>query len=113
MRPALKQQTTVACLVLGSLPAEDEMLDVLARWMRFERRDFYRVQVDGSQAVCFLETLTGQGVYWEGGESPPTDLARPPSSVLPWDKGLERLFGRTQIQARDQLAASDQTASGY
>jgi hypothetical protein len=116
MRPAVKRPDTVACLVLRSKAGEAAMLDLLARWMRFEQRDFYRVHVEGSQAVCFYDTLTNQGVYWEGAGTPAHDFEQQPTSKAPWDEHLDRLFGRDRSKHGDRLtdlSAAGQVASGH
>ena len=94
MRPAVKRQASVACLVLSSPAGEAAMLEVLARWMRFEDRDFYRVRVNNSEAVCFYDTLVSQGVYWEGSGTEAHDFEKRPVSFAPWDEPLDGLFGR-------------------
>jgi hypothetical protein len=105
MRPAVKRQENVVCLALGS-PAEDEatMLALLGRWMRFEQRDFYRVRVDNSEIVCFYDTLTAQGVYWEETGTSAHDFGGRPTSTAPWDEHLDRLFGRDRRKQGDHGA---------
>jgi hypothetical protein len=112
MGPAVKRQENVVCLALSS-PAEDEatMLAPLGRWMRFEQRDFYRVRVDNSEIVCFYDTLTAQGVYWEGTGTSAHDFDGRPTSTAPWDEHLDRLFGRDRKKQGDHSAPQSPLAS--
>jgi hypothetical protein len=104
MRPAIKRPDNVDCLVLRSEPDQAAMLEMLARWMRFEQCGFYRVQVKGSQAVCFYDTLVDQGVYWGGGGAAAQDFEERPTYDAPWDEPLDRLFGPNRWKPGDRLA---------
>jgi hypothetical protein len=103
MRPALKRQISVPCLVLGGTARKGAILDALGRWMRFEQREFYRVRVDSSETVCFYDTLTGQGVYWEGRRTKPYDFEDRPIINASWDQHLDSLFGRDHKTYGGQL----------
>jgi hypothetical protein len=96
MRPALKRQESVTCLFLRPDPARfrtSAMPDLLSRWMRFETRDFYRIQIEGSRALCFFDVPAHQGVYWAGEGSDPRDFTSAPEAPQPWDASLTHLFG--------------------
>jgi hypothetical protein len=68
------------------------MLDLLARWMRFESRDFYRVQSAKSRAVCFYDAVGQEGVAWAGPGTEPRTLDAAPVSDAPWDAVSLRYF---------------------
>ena len=53
MRPSVQRQVRTPCLVLAQDTDEHTMLELLARWMGFDDRDYYRVQSAKSRAVCF------------------------------------------------------------
>lgn len=84
------------------------MLQLLARWMRFEDRDYYRVQSAKSRAVCFYDEVSKEGVSWAGPDSEPRRLDRPPNVTAPWDEVFDEYFPHTgdKLLAEQGQAAS-------
>jgi hypothetical protein len=76
--------------------------------MRFEDRDYYRVQSAKSRAVCFYDTVTKEGVSWAGPSSEARTLQVPPSVAAPWDAAMSKNFPTTggDLRVTQSQAAS-------
>jgi hypothetical protein len=92
MRPAVKRRVLTTCLVLTEDVDEHTMLVLLARWMRFDDRDYYRVQSTKTRAACFYDFVSNEGVAWAGSDSAPRTLKTPPSLAAPWDAVISAYF---------------------
>jgi hypothetical protein len=108
VRPALRREVRTPCLVLAEAVDERTMLELLARWMRFEDRDYYRVQSAESRAVCFYDAVSKEGVSWAGANSEPRSFGAPPSVIAPWDEVFNEYF---RLSGDEGVAEPTQAAS--
>jgi hypothetical protein len=92
-RPATNRTEMVDCFVLRDEVevGEERALAIVARWMRFEKRTYYRLHCENSKEVCYYDALDNKTLYWAGPSTEHVVFAGPPRWLAPWDNALTEL----------------------